>query len=582
MLKKMMTLISLILVASMILIACGNPAGNGDAETTDKVENTGDEATTEEVTTEEATTEEATTEEEATTDPEESTGPSEDDLPYTAKESLMGDEVNEAVFDIFERSTILSYTVASAETGACVMTNVTVMNDCRLTSVTVPVWNTTTVDGDGNFVFTLHVFNSSYNGLKRSPKRSYAIKVNAAEYGLTENATKVRKAIKVDLTYYNINLAANETIGYYSESDTLIAAILENKTGWANNDNLHAAYKIVRADAPHMTGMFTKVGTSNLNTSHNSLMFDFEWEKTYAKKSEYLAKFDTAEYDAMIEELFAKYQGKYVSVLGDSISTFRGVSNDGTANSAISNNEPFYPDFSGNVYDSSLTYWGKIITELGMRTCVINSWSSSKAYGAVVNGQDFGKNMLVRAGELHRDNGTPSNPNDDIAPDVILVYIGINDLSGGTDYDADLAGIISRGATESEMDAWFASVLERANSTGNQVIKGTTYQNFDQVYALSLNRMKELYPNAEIYCLTYQETNHPSITADRFNKFNNTIKTLAAYFGATVVDQSIDSITEDNCHAFAGDTKSLHPTVIGHAITAENIMKHMYNKLKEQ
>ena len=95
MLKKMMTLISLILVASMILIACGNPAGNGDAETTDKVENTGDEATTEEVTTEEATTEEATTEEEATTDPEESTGPSEDDLPYTVKESLMGSEVND-------------------------------------------------------------------------------------------------------------------------------------------------------------------------------------------------------------------------------------------------------------------------------------------------------------------------------------------------------------------------------------------------------------------------------------------------------------------------------------------------------
>ena len=581
--KKIIALISLILVASMLLISCGDLFGK-DEETTDNGEITTEEITTEkdteddeEETTEEATTEEATTE-------EEEKEPSEEDLPYTVKESLMGEDVSEEVFDIFERSKLLSYTVPSADTGICVMGNVTRINDCRLTSVTIPVWNTTTVDDEGNFTLTLHVFGSSFNALKRKAKRSYEIKINAADYGLSENTEKVRKAIKVDLSDYDITISKDEALGYYSKNDTLIAAVFENKTGWDHNDNLHAAYKVVREKASYMTGMFTNAGTTDIKYTQNTLMFDFEWEKTYAKKSEYLQMLDTTEYDAMIEELLEKYQGKYVSVLGDSISTFRGVSNDRLSNSAISSNEPYYPDFCGNVYDYSLTYWGRVINELGMKIGVINSWSSSKAYGGTLdkNGNKFGKNMLVRAGELHRDNGTPNDPSDDIAPDVIIVYMGINDLSGGTPYDAELASIIASGYTEEKMDAWFASVLERAESTGDTVIEGTTYQNFDQVYALSLNRMRELYPDAEIYCLTYQETNHSNITAERFNAFNNAVKALATYFGATVVDQSTDSITADNCHAFGGDIRALHPNASGHAIAADNIMKYMYNNSKEQ
>ena len=605
--KKIIALISLILVAAMLLISCGNPAGNGDVASTDDVEATTDENTTEkgdvesemedpttdgpatdgpatdEPTTDAPTTDEPTTETPTTEEPAPDV-PSDDDLPYTAKESLMGEELSDDVFSIFEKSKLLSYTVASADTGVCVMGNITRLTDCTLTSVTIPVWQTGETDADGNFTITFHVFGSNFNSLKRKAKRSYEIKVNAAEYGLSENATKVRKAIKVDLTPYNITLSDAEALGYYSTKDTLIAAVFENKTGWDNNDNMHAAFKLVREKAPYMTGMFTKVGTSDMAYSQNTLAFDFEWEKTYEKKSDYLKQFDTTEYDTMVEALLEKYQGKYVSVLGDSISTFRGVSNNGSSNSAIAGNEPYYPDFCGNVYDYSLTYWGRVINELGMNTCVINSWSSSKAYGGTVNsnGVKFGKNMLVRAGELHRDNGTPSNPNDDIAPDVIIVYIGINDLSGGTPYDTELANIIAGGYTEAKMDAWFASVLARAENAGEEIVEGVTYQNFDQVYALSLNRMKELYPDAEIYCMTYQETNHSNITKERFNAFNNAVKALATYFGATVVDQSTDSITSDNCHAFGGDIRALHPNASGHAIAAENIMKHMYNKIKEQ
>ena len=568
--KKIIIFVALLLVFATIFVACNNPAGNDE-------ETTGPEGTS-------AQTGETTTgTDAATTDTQK---PSDDDDeeesgPYTVTETLMSESLREEVYEEFESNARLSYVFPgylNFGISTSVMGNVTVMNDCRLLSVTIPVWKTGSTDSDGNFVFTISVFDSSFAGLKQAAKRTYKIKINAEQHGLLANKNTVRKAIKVDLTSYNIALGENEAVGFYAQGDTLSMAMLKNNTGWNTKDNSHTVYQMLREKAPYMTGTYNNAGTAELAYSHDTLMLDFEWEKTYESKAEYLAMHDTSEYDSMVEELKSKYSGKYVSVIGDSISTFRGVSNDGTANSDIANNEPYYPDFSGNVSDYTLTYWGKIIKELDMKPCVINTWSGSMAYG---KDDGVGKNMLVRAGELHRDNGTPSNKSDDIAPDVILVYLGINDLSGGRLYDAELSGIIAGGYTKSEIGTWFNGVLAQANRAGSEVIPGTTYKNFSQVYALSLNKMKELYPNAEIYCLTYQETNHPSISTERFNEFNNAVKALADYFGATVVDQSLDSITKDNCHAFAGDMTSLHPTATGHAIMAENIMKNMYAKSKE-
>ena len=92
--------------------------------------------------------------------------------------------------------------------------------------------------------------------------------------------------------------------------------------------------------------------------------------------------------------------------------------------------------------------------------------------------------------------------------------------------------------------------------------------------------MKELYPDAEIFCLTYQENNHANTTAAKLKRFSTSVTAIAEYFGATVVDQSKDAITQSNCHAYAHDSNSLHPTAAGHAIMAENIIKTMYEKAK--
>ena len=71
------------------------------------------------------------------------------------------------------------------------------------------------------------------------------------------------------------------------------------------------------------------------------------------------------------------FAGKKVSILGDSISTFEGVSNNTAYNSTIGGNWIYYTD---GLHGVSLhdTWWQQIIDTLDMELCVNNSWSGSK------------------------------------------------------------------------------------------------------------------------------------------------------------------------------------------------------------
>lgn len=112
------------------------------------------------------------------------------------------------------------------------------------------------------------------------------------------------------------------------------------------------------------------------------------------------------------------FKGKKLSILGDSISTYRGVSNDSTANYTIRHNPYFYylP------FPLEKTYWMRLITELEMELCVNNSWSGGNLSG------EFDLNSGVnRAHHLSRDDG--------VKPDIIIVFMGINDLGRNVPVD---------------------------------------------------------------------------------------------------------------------------------------------------
>lgn len=102
---------------------------------------------------------------------------------------------------------------------------------------------------------------------------------------------------------------------------------------------------------------------------------------------------------------------KKLSILGDSVSTYRGVSNDETANSTIR----FNPVYYGDPFPLERTYWMRLINAYGMKLCVNNSWSSGN-----LSGMDDPDSGVNRACHLARDDGE--------MPDYIIVFMGLNDF----------------------------------------------------------------------------------------------------------------------------------------------------------
>ena len=100
-----------------------------------------------------------------------------------------------------------------------------------------------------------------------------------------------------------------------------------------------------------------------------------------------------------------------LSILGDSISTYRGISNDASARHSIGGNPYYYRE----PFPVQSTYWMRLIDALGLTLCVNNSWSGGNLSG---KGDNF--SGVCRASALSRDDGEH--------PDLIIVFMGINDL----------------------------------------------------------------------------------------------------------------------------------------------------------
>lgn len=120
-------------------------------------------------------------------------------------------------------------------------------------------------------------------------------------------------------------------------------------------------------------------------------------------------------------------KGKQLSVLGDSISTYVGVSNNAQEN--LSDNAVHY----ASQMAQADTYWQQIIDEFGMKLCLNNSWSGAYAskhkpnVNADKDSDGSVSSGMARANKLEKGDGT--------SPDYILVYIGINDLNAGVAAD---------------------------------------------------------------------------------------------------------------------------------------------------
>ena len=186
------------------------------------------------------------------------------------------------------------------------------------------------------------------------------------------------------------------------------------------------------------------------------------------------------------------YKGKLFSIMGDSLSTFAGVT----------------PEEFGVFYDTSRkydadiitveeTWWGRVIQVLGGELLFNNSWSGSlvcKHPDCTV--ESYGSS----------DKRTSSLGKDGKSPDVVMVYIGTNDCGYRM-------RIYPEPGQENDISV------------------------FSVAYDTMLRKIRKNYPDAEIWCFTLAVSEHRSeANVKRLFDYSCAIKKCADENGCRLID----------------------------------------------
>ena len=225
-------------------------------------------------------------------------------------------------------------------------------------------------------------------------------------------------------------------------------------------------------------------------------------------------------------------EGKTLSILGDSASTFDGVSNNPQANSTIDGGVSFYPK-TGFDITAENTWWGLTTEALGLELLVNNSWS-----GSCVLNERYGTPgaYIDRCVQLHNNEGR--------TPDLIAMFMGANDYytygdTIGTYEEIDFSALIAEGK-EGYLYATPVTTME--------------------AYAICLHKMQQAYPDAEIYCFTIMpRLNSPAESPE----INTAIIRLADHFGVHLVETYYCGINPEREAFYMQMGDVFHPNIPG-------------------
>lgn len=231
-----------------------------------------------------------------------------------------------------------------------------------------------------------------------------------------------------------------------------------------------------------------------------------------------------------------------VSVMGDSISTFKGYIPVGY--------HDFFPD-SGAVQNVNDTWWKSVVDDLGLKLCVNASSSGSTCTGDSTSKDDPQSGCDdLRINDLTGDGGD--------TPDIIIVYMGTNDL----------------------MES-----IPLGSNDGTAKVSEGNIQNFSDAYTLMLDKLQAKYPDAAIYCCTityigtwgtdtpFVEFVNGASEGLRAQDYNKCIKQIAANKGASIIDLYHCGITLDNLQDTTAD--GVHPTPLGMSYIADKVKESL-------
>ena len=215
-----------------------------------------------------------------------------------------------------------------------------------------------------------------------------------------------------------------------------------------------------------------------------------------------------------------KHMPTRLGILGDSISTFKGI--------IPSDHRPYYPSTNAACSDVTSwekTYWGHLVKDYWKCELDVNSsWSGS----CVADGDPtVVRTPFVKRCSLFKN------------PDVIILFGGTNDCQP------------ARQIALGEFD--FNSAPEALNK----------HARFRESYIWVIKTLQKNYPDAQLICIV---GNHID------GEYGNSVKTIAEHFNLPVVDfrgdQKVTVYSE------------LHPNAAGHAYMAEKIYKETLSLFK--
>jgi len=179
-------------------------------------------------------------------------------------------------------------------------------------------------------------------------------------------------------------------------------------------------------------------------------------------------------------------EGLKISIVGDSISTHyrQGDPYNSYYNE---NNTYFYPKYSSCLSSGSQTWWAQTTIKLKANLGINNSWSGTTCTN---NGNTKSASPAENDTRLLTldENGTP---------DIIITYIGTNDC-----------------------------------------VSGRSKEVFYNGYKNMISKIKKLYPNAYVFCVTlgYSVYSGGSYSDELRLAYNEDIKEVASLYDATVID----------------------------------------------
>lgn len=225
-------------------------------------------------------------------------------------------------------------------------------------------------------------------------------------------------------------------------------------------------------------------------------------------------------------------------------------------------------------YNSITDVWWQVASEeLGFEP-IPATWSGSSITSHTASSNEKATSYAWHDSIIRRLGTRKSGSMERVAPDVVLIYRGTNDLSH---------------SSKVRLTAGYFDTVKWEYPTTDLLSDGATY-GYKEGLALTIGKIRTAYPKAIIVlctCNVFKRSDADNFPTNNGNfnipQMNTAIREVAEFFGCHVIDLDKCGITFENCYDSGYITDSAttptHPNSKGHAMMAKQAISDLIHKV---